>query len=479
MKKILKKLSIMYMFILLFFASTTVNSMAYHNEDEEQLQTDALVEKLEQQIKNQKTQAQAYSKTGFTVVIDAGHGGKDSGAANDELGFEEKYLNLDIARAIEKRLKDKGVNVVMTRNSDVFVQLAQRAAIANGLGADLFVSVHNDTQTGNGDGSHIIHSVTDNKGGMSKTLATNIGNSIKNNTSQNLRKYNPVWSRYSSNGTSDYYAVIRQTKMPAVIVEHAYMNANDIKAVDTPEKRKIMGTAVADGIYNTIQNNFGGWMKYKGAWRYYDPQDKTKAIGWELISGSWYYFDDTGIMQTGWKKINNNWYYLDNSGAMQTGWKKINNNWYYLDNSGAMQTGWEKIDNLWYYLEASGEMQKGWKKINNNWYYLDFDGSMQTGWKKVDNIWYYLETTGEMQTGWRKINNQWYYLDDSGAMQIGWKKINNVWYYLETNGAMKTGWLNLNDKIYYLKGDGSMVTGSIVIENKTYNFNENGELVKN
>lgn len=437
MKKILKKLSIMYMFILLFFASTTVNALAYHNEDEEQLQTDALVEKLEQQIKNQKTKAQAYSKSGFTVVIDAGHGGKDSGAANDELGFEEKWLNLDIARAIEKRLKDKGVNVVMTRNSDVFVELAQRAAIANGLVADLFVSVHNDTQTGNGDGSHIIHSVTDNNGGMSKTLATNIGNSIKNNTSQNLRKYNPVWSRYSSNGTSDYYAVIRQTKMPAVIVEHAYMNANDIKAVDTPEKRRIMGTAVADGIYNTIQNNFGGWMKYKGTWRYYNPQDKTKAVGWELINGLWYYFDENGTMQTGWKRINNIWYYLDNSGAMQRGWKKISNIWYYFDGSGSMKTGWQYINSKWYYLDS----------------------------------------TGAMKTGWQYIKNTWYYLDSDGAMHIGWKLINNTWYYMDNTGAMKTGWLTLANKKYYLREDGSMVIGSATIDNKTYIFNQNGELI--
>lgn len=437
MKKILKKLSIMYMFLLLFFVSTTVNAMAYHNEDEEQLQTDALVEKLEQQIKNQKTKAQAYSKNGFTVVIDAGHGGKDSGAANDELGFEEKWLNLDIARAIEKRLKDKGVNVVMTRNSDVFVQLAQRAAIANGLGADLFVSVHNDTQTGNGDGSHIIHSVTDNNGGMSKTLATNIGNSIKNNTSQNLRKYNPVWSRYSSNGTSDYYAVIRQTKMPAVIVEHAYMNANDIKAVDTPEKRRIMGTAVADGIYNTMQNNFGGWMKYKGTWRYYNPQDKTKAVGWELINGLWYYFDENGTMQTGWKRVNNIWYYLDNSGAMQRGWKKISNIWYYFDGSGSMKTGWQYINSKWYYLDS----------------------------------------TGAMKTGWQYIKNTWYYLDSDGAMHIGWKLINNTWYYMDNTGAMKTGWLTLANKKYYLREDGSMVVGNATIDNKAYIFNQNGELI--
>lgn len=93
----------------------------------------------------------------------------------------------------------------MTRTNDTFLELYERSAIANSKGADLFVSVHNDTSQGNGDGAHIIHSVHDKNSGMSKTLATNIGNSIKSNTTQNLKKYSPIWSRYNSKKNDDYY----------------------------------------------------------------------------------------------------------------------------------------------------------------------------------------------------------------------------------------------------------------------------------
>lgn len=75
------------------------------------------------------------------IVIDPGHGGKDPGAIGAG-GLKEKDVNLDIAKRLAKILKDNGVEVVLTRSSDVFISLAQRVNIANASGADLFVSVH-------------------------------------------------------------------------------------------------------------------------------------------------------------------------------------------------------------------------------------------------------------------------------------------------------------------------------------------------
>ncbi|MFA5423985.1 MAG: N-acetylmuramoyl-L-alanine amidase, partial [Phycisphaerae bacterium] len=79
-----------------------------------------------------------------TVVIDPGHGGKDPGAISVK-GFYEKTVNLSVARKIADRLRSRGLNVILTRNSDVFVELEQRAAIANQRKADLFVSIHADS----------------------------------------------------------------------------------------------------------------------------------------------------------------------------------------------------------------------------------------------------------------------------------------------------------------------------------------------
>jgi N-acetylmuramoyl-L-alanine amidase len=76
------------------------------------------------------------------IVVDAGHGGKDSGARNDAYGLLEKNLTLDVARRLKALLERAGFEVVMTRDSDVYIPLAQRPKVANRAKADLFVSLH-------------------------------------------------------------------------------------------------------------------------------------------------------------------------------------------------------------------------------------------------------------------------------------------------------------------------------------------------
>ncbi|MCX5696973.1 MAG: N-acetylmuramoyl-L-alanine amidase [Candidatus Omnitrophica bacterium] len=76
-----------------------------------------------------------------TIVIDAGHGGKDPGTTG-KTGLKEKDINLDIARRLARILKNSGVNVIMTRTNDTYPSLARRVAIANNAKADLFMSIH-------------------------------------------------------------------------------------------------------------------------------------------------------------------------------------------------------------------------------------------------------------------------------------------------------------------------------------------------
>ena len=81
----------------------------------------------------------------FTVVIDAGHGGKDPGAVG--LLVKEKAINLAVAQKLGALItaNHKDVNVIYTRNTDVFVELAERADIANRNKADLFISIHTNS----------------------------------------------------------------------------------------------------------------------------------------------------------------------------------------------------------------------------------------------------------------------------------------------------------------------------------------------
>ena len=81
------------------------------------------------------------------IVVDAGHGGKDPGAVGPG-GSLEKDVTLALARELARRLeKDLGCEVVMTRDGDVFLPLEERTAIANKVGADLFISLHANAST--------------------------------------------------------------------------------------------------------------------------------------------------------------------------------------------------------------------------------------------------------------------------------------------------------------------------------------------
>lgn len=75
-----------------------------------------------------------------TIVVDAGHGGKDPGATHR--GIKEKVLVLEVAKKLASRLTEDGFNVIMTRTKDEFIPLKERTRIADETHADLFVSIH-------------------------------------------------------------------------------------------------------------------------------------------------------------------------------------------------------------------------------------------------------------------------------------------------------------------------------------------------
>ena len=85
----------------------------------------------------------------FTVVIDAGHGGKDPGALSASKSIREKDITLQVALMVGANIKKKypEVNVMYTRQKDVFVGLNDRARMANKANADLFISIHCNAAT--------------------------------------------------------------------------------------------------------------------------------------------------------------------------------------------------------------------------------------------------------------------------------------------------------------------------------------------
>lgn len=175
------------------------------------------------------------------VFIGVGHGGSDSGAVKY---ITEKDVNLTMALACRDELVRHGVEVRMSRTKDENDTITQEIAECNVFKPDLALDVHNNA--GGGDGFEAYYHVG---GGLSKTLAKNIEAEIKK-IGQNSRGCK---TKANASG-SDYYAFIRETGCPAVIVEGVFVdNKADAAQADTTAEQKKFGVAYAKGILKTLE----------------------------------------------------------------------------------------------------------------------------------------------------------------------------------------------------------------------------------
>lgn len=175
------------------------------------------------------------------VFIGVGHGGNDSGAVGKG-GLLEKNINLSIAKACAAELERHGVQVRMSRTTDEADPVSQEVAECNSFTPDLAVDIHNNA--GGGDGAEAFYSRV---GGKGKILAENILAYI----TKLGQKSRGAKTRLTANG-SDYYAFIRQTTAPAVIVECAFIDSADVALVDTEAERVQVGEAIAHGVLKTL-----------------------------------------------------------------------------------------------------------------------------------------------------------------------------------------------------------------------------------
>lgn len=186
-----------------------------------------------------------------TVVIDPGHGGADSGALNKvDKTIMEKNYTLDTSLAAAQYLRDNNINVVLTRETDKTMALRERTDFSNSINPDLLVSVHYNSFNTSAKGVEVFYKNADKNGGTSKTLATNILNSI-------LSKFNltnrGIKTKVNDSG-KDYYHMIRESNSPSVIVECSFIdNESDQTFVNTLQKRNLMGTQIGKGIESTLK----------------------------------------------------------------------------------------------------------------------------------------------------------------------------------------------------------------------------------
>lgn len=172
-----------------------------------------------------------------TVIIDPGHGGKDQGARWG--GVNEKDLNMKVAKKLEALLKAKRVPVVMTRRSDVFLTLGQRAAIANRYKNAIFVSIHFN--------AHRITSVT----GVETFYASTAGKKIASKIQSRVTTYTKTRNRGIKNGMG--YAVLNQTICPAVLVECGFIsNTSERNRCNQDWYQALAAKGIYEGIFPSL-----------------------------------------------------------------------------------------------------------------------------------------------------------------------------------------------------------------------------------
>jgi N-acetylmuramoyl-L-alanine amidase len=154
----------------------------------------------------------------------------------------EKTLNLDITRRVAVRLANVGVPVVLTRTSDVTRSAAQRFGLANRRRVDAFISIHyNSSSSSSPDWSEVY---SQRAGGASRTLAASIGSAL------DRRVGLPVKLKTRRGDHGDYYWQLRETNMPATIVEGAFLShPSRARLLATSSAyRQRFADAIADGI---------------------------------------------------------------------------------------------------------------------------------------------------------------------------------------------------------------------------------------
>ena len=167
------------------------------------------------------------------IIIDLGHSKCDSGAVAN--GFKEVDLNVSIGRYVGKELSRHGVIVTYAEGS-----LSDRSNLDKRLKPHAFVSIHNNA--GGGDGTEVYHFPSSIQGKkISNYILAEIVSAGLNN-SRGVKTAN--------------YHVLRETVSPSTLIECAFMDSADIKAVDEEHERKAFGTAIAKGVLKYLGLNY-------------------------------------------------------------------------------------------------------------------------------------------------------------------------------------------------------------------------------
>lgn len=188
------------------------------------------------------------AKAGYTIAIDAGHGGYDTGAIG-VTGVKEKDVNLAIASKVGQILSQNGINVVYTRpddnvpGPDVTADLQHRCDIANNANADYFVSIHNNSFSSPGAyGTETLYQTT-------SSASEKLAQAIQNALVSELNSYD----RGIKDG--DWLYLSRHNNMPTVLTEVGFLtNPTEESNLNNPTYQSKAADAIAQGILSFLKS---------------------------------------------------------------------------------------------------------------------------------------------------------------------------------------------------------------------------------
>lgn len=188
-----------------------------------------------------------------TVILDAGHGGKDGGASS-ESGIIEKEVVLSVTKKVEDYLKMQGINVVLTRDGDYDLaspeakkrkteDLSKRVQIMNGQENGIVVSIHANAITNSSwSGAQTFY---DPKKIENKQLATAIMNSMKNNLQTTTREAKAISSLF----------ILKNSNVPSTLVEIGFLsNPDEAEKLNTDSYQDEIAYAIYEGILYYFDN---------------------------------------------------------------------------------------------------------------------------------------------------------------------------------------------------------------------------------
>ena len=265
-------------------------------KENKKLNTKELFSKVKEESKSKVTKAKViptnYStglKKRYTIIIDPGHGGKDSGTHWS--GYKEKTLVLSIAKKVARRLKNLGFKVRLTRYNDRYISLGKRVRVADRNRADLFVSIHANsikyasrakkargvqTYYFNNDkrvtrsarrvaAAENMSLLKSAEGASSKALLEAVVNGPKRLLSQKLAhdvqngilRNTRSQFKYVKNGgvRGAPFLVLVGVKMPAILVEVGYLsNPMERKRLFNPKYQDLIAKGIVEGIVRYLKN---------------------------------------------------------------------------------------------------------------------------------------------------------------------------------------------------------------------------------